>query len=244
MPPKEVIHWEYWRRWAGEPRDLVRAVEVCEREVAAWPSGGGEVETEIEVKSPGSMKTYTEVKELDALSVPEWREAREVEVWVRDHVPRSESGPSRMRYARFEVTRDRIVLSVGGDSETQVLGLNAAVKQILDRGLRRPAWFKRWNIAFATSWVMLMAALLAMLVPRALGFEGFKKDGNWSGREVVVLVTSIVGPLLIGAVLAYLTPPIEIMNPGERTMLRRFGGWVVTLVLLPLVVTVLGALIA
>lgn len=149
-----------------------------------------------------------------------------------------------MRYARFEVTKDRIVLSVGGDSETQVLGLNAAVKQILDRGLRRPAWFKRWNIAFATSWVMLMAALLAMLVPRALGFEGFKKDGNWPGREVVVLVTSIVGPLLLGVALACLTPPIEIMNPGERTMLRRSGRWVVTLVLLALVVTVLGALIA
>lgn len=177
MPPREFTQFENWDRWAGEPQDLVRAAELCEREIKAWPDGGERVEADIEVKRPGSMSAYSGLEELKALGVREWREAKEIEVWIRDY-------SLAVRFARLAVTDDQISLAVSGDSETHVLGLIAAVKQILDRGRQRPAWFKRGNIAFLTGLMLFPApALLSSLIPRCnLGLRcGHRRSCGQSG---------------------------------------------------------------
>ena len=224
----------HWRRWAGEAATFIRAARVCENELPRWPNAE-KVETEATVKRADLVKSYEDVQDLAALTMHEWRKLNEVEVWVRIQRPFENRG-----FARLVLSSEGISLSVQGGSETAVLGLVAAVHEILDHGLQRPKWLKRNYVVFATCFLIVPATFLAQL-PRAWDAKGYAKDGHWSSQELLTLVTAPVAIVLIGAALAYLTPPVEVLPPGSRPRLRRFGYGLCILVLVPLAVQLIGS---
>jgi hypothetical protein len=197
-----------WSRWTGTPQDLARVVSLTLDDLERW--GFEEVSftlraklknsRELVIDDPGELAelvTYNRPADIEEITVTIGRKFEgAVELVVR-------ATPLPLSPA--------VALTVRGDDQSRVQGLGVRLKEHLDHGKR---WL-RGPVRVLTPVVLgLYVGVLAVAITNVI------RHGDPS-TPLTLAMLAVWAALMV---IAYSTPVLELVQPGQPTRLRRWGG--------------------
>jgi hypothetical protein len=213
-----------WNRWAGTISDIERATSLA-IEVLGQTTRG-EVPCHIQIALPGRV---TDADTPDAL---------QTEIDSRDltliRSIRIEVGSKRGMRATIHVERQSpaLTVEVSAENRTRVEGLISQLDELLRRGRRRPG---EEGVK-----VLAVLALFGVTAAGARTLTALQGSRAGEGAAGVIGILAILLLALGGCFgTVWLLPGLELLEPGARTLARRFRGATIAFVL-----GVLGSLAA
>lgn len=212
-----------WKGWAGELSEIEEAARVALHAVETWQ--GSQPTCRVTLRRQNLTAAATA---LDFLSEVPSRDLPEIESVDIDIAEWPEK-------ANFRVRRSVPTISyeIRGPSRGDVEGLAAQLDEILGRGARQPRWYDR--NAGAVIGVLLGGGLMALIAVALGPVERPGREEGIHGASFLGLAAGVV----IGLVLYWASPDLQLLPGGGQTRWRRFRPWI-----LSLVVGVVGSILA
>lgn len=231
MPPSINILRRKWRRWVGSIDAVARVAELCRDALGAWPAREMSRELEIIILSrDDSVRTLTspeDLRQLDDHDVASiWRLT--IKASSHDH-----DSPTGHVYQWIEVQ-----FRHSGD-----YGAELEVRSLADRAHsaagRLTAQIAKGAPRFGVDrWVILaIGGAVGWALGLGLAVAVGEQGNGWQTDEVLALSLGAGVPWFTAAALWFLLPHLEIMGPsGGKSRLRRYGGYAVSVLAIPLAV--------
>jgi hypothetical protein len=201
-----------WWRWHGTVGDLCRVVGVATREMETWTPPAPATVISIQHKG-GLLSSGIALDEFEQLPDTDLPRIRRIEIVIGEHY--------RAPGVRIVVRAgdpEALQLQVEADDRSHAEGLASRLTSVLDSGRSRPQWLGLIP-RFA-----LTLVFVAVGIGWIIGTTTNYVTGVITPHRYAVDVAVSVASECVAFLIFFLFPPLQLLQPGQRTRVWRYGG--------------------